>query len=371
MKKYTPIPATSEYNKEICELFALPMRGMISLSKERSPDFFSGAGIQNSSPETYIYKDPENGELCAVYSIGKREVYINGEQQKIQYLSDLRIPPKYRGGVLSPLIWDDILTSEQLGKLVQTAILTDNANMIRSVEKINALGKEKGLPYYHFIGKIVTCILSLPRRQKTFQSSGDYEIRYAKEKDIPAMQEFFNKEAPKRQFYPHYEFSELKTNAYYSDLAIENYILVLKNDVIIGMSGVWNQDNIWRTKIVAYDKKIAILRPFVNLYNYLKGGIHLPKAGSKLRNIYLHTTLIQDDNAAVFESILKYMLDTLPREKYDQLILGLSEFAPCVKALDAFKNKRIMGGNYYLISKYPDLVEQFQGKNFYMEVARI
>lgn len=371
MKKYTPIPATPEYNQEICELFALPMRGMISLSKERSPNFFSGASIQNSLPETYIYKDPENGELCAVYSIGKREVYINGEQQNIQYLSDLRIPPKYRGGVLSPLIWSDILESEQLGKLVQTAVLTDNANMIRSVEKINALGKEKELPYYHFVGKIVTCILPLPRRQKTPPPSDAYEIRFAKESDIQAMQTFFNQEAPKRQFYPHYEFNELKTNPYYSGIAIEDYVLVLKNNVIIGMSGVWNQDNIWRTKIVSYDKKIAMLRPLVNLYNRLKGGIHLPKAGSKLRNIYLHTTLIQDDNAAVFESILKYMLHTLPREKYDQVILGLSEFDPCVKALEVFKNKRIMGGNYYLISKYPELVEQFQGKNFYMEVARI
>lgn len=371
MRNYTILPATAEHNQEICDLFAIPMEGMISLSKERSPDFFAGANIQNNFPETYIYKKQSDGEICAVCSLGRRDVYVDGQRRKLQYMSDLRVHPKYQGGVVGAVVLNHVFKSGKLDDLAQTAVLSDNETMLKAVEKINRYGKKRDLSYYNYIGKIITCLLPLPRRQKSFKSAATFQIRQANEADIPAMQAFFNVEAPKRAFYPHYDFSLLNEHPYYTDISIEDYLLVIENDEIIGITGIWNQDDIWRTKVVSYDKKLNFVRPALNFFNTFKGGIHLPPEGSKLRNIYLHTILIKNDNMDVFEVVLRYLLQTLPREKYDQIVLSLSEYNTCTKALNKFSNKRILYGNYYLVTKDMNLVRRFEGKDFYMEVARI
>jgi len=363
--------ATPVYNKIICELFAFPMKGLISLSKERTPDFFAGAEIQNNFPESYIYINEDNNELAAVVSIGRREVYVEGNKIKLQYLSDMRIRPKYRGGLLSFIVLKDILGSGKIDALAQTAVLADNATMLNSIEKLNRFCKKRGLPYYNYIGKIVTCLLPLPHKPKPPNINSSLNIRWATTADIQAVQDFLDTEAPKRNFYPHYNLSQLNKHPYYANLNIQNYLLAFKNGEIVGVTGIWDQDEIWRTKVVAYDNKLKLVKPFLNFYNHFGGGLHLPKEGSKLRNLYLHTILIKDDDPAVFEQLLKYLCQTISLKNYDQLVLGLSEFDNCLQAINSFRNKRLLYGNYYLVAKNKELVDRYTGGNFYMEVARI
>jgi len=370
-KTFKLLAATPTYNKAICKLFALPMKGMISLSKERSPDFFAGAKIQNNYPESYIYVNQQNNDLAAAFSIGRREVYVEGVLTKMQYLSDLRIHPKYRGGTVGYVALNEIFGSCKLDTFSQTAVLSDNVAMLKGIEKLNRFCKKRDLAYYNYIGKIVTCILPLARKTKPLKPNKQFEIRWANETDIQTMQAFVNAEAPRRSFYPHYEFNQLNKHPYYDGLSIGDYLLVLKQGEIIGITGIWDQDEIWRTKVVTYDKKLQLARSFLNFYNRFKGGMHLPVAGSKLRNLYLHTILIKDNNPAIFESVLKHLNNKINKHQYDQIVLGLSEYDPLKKTLNAFKNKRILYGNYYLVTKDSEIVNHYKGKNFYMELARI
>jgi len=363
--------ATPEYNEAICELFAFPMKGLISLSKERTPDFFAGAKIQNNFPESYIYINEDNNELAAVVSIGRREVYMESNKVKLQYLSDMRIRPKYRGGLLSFIVLKDILGSGKLDVLAQTAVLADNVTMLNSIEKLNRFCKKRGLPYYNYIGKIVTCLLPLPRRPKPSNIHSSLNIRWATAAETQAVQDFVDTEAPKKNFYPHYNLGQLNQHPYYANLNIQNYLLAFENGEIVGVTGVWDQDEIWRTKVVAYDRKLKLVKPFLNFYNHFAGGLRLPKEGSKLLNLYLHSILIKNDDPSVFEQLLKYMLYSIGGDKYDQLVLGLSEFDNCLTALNRFRNKRLLYGNYYLVTEDEALVKRYEGENFYMEVARI
>jgi len=162
--------------------------------------------------------------------------------------------------------------------------------------------------------------------------------------------------------------SSLFIHPYYNGLSIGNYLLVLKQDEIIGITGIWDQDEIWRTKVVDYNKKLQLVRPVLNFYNRFKGGMHLPVEGSKLRNVYLHTILIKEDDSAIFELILKHLSNKINKHQYDQIVLGLSEYDPLTNALNAFNNKRILYGNYYLVTKDMEIVNHYKGKNFYMEV---
>jgi len=201
-KNFKLLTATPAYNEAICKLFALPMKGMISLSKERTPDFFAGAKIQNNYPESYIYINEQNNELAVAFSIGRREAYVEGEFTKLQYLSDLRIHPKYRGGSVGYIALNEIFGSGKLDVFSQTAVLSDNVAMLKGIEKLNRFCKKRNLAYYNFIGKIVTCILPLPRKTKPLKPNKQFEIRWATEADIPAMQTYLNAEAPKQSFYP-------------------------------------------------------------------------------------------------------------------------------------------------------------------------
>ncbi|MDX5298134.1 MAG: hypothetical protein LPK85_04190 [Gammaproteobacteria bacterium] len=302
-------PATAEDTKGLLALInSTPQPGDITINFERMPDFFHGARIVTSTPDIWVMRDEVRDTLAAVFSIGSRPVYVNGERRDVRYGNDLRIHPDYRGGRSLVRLFKkyrEIMEHEWM----QTVILNDNTLSLDTVGSGRA-----GLPMYYPFGELHTQMVFLRQpitRRVRRPASGRVQIRRADATDIPVMQTFFDHEAPLRQFYPDYRFSDIERDQdYHRDLSIRDFFLAFEDGRLVGMVGVWDQKHFKQTRFVRYSGSIRWLRPINNLHTRLFGGVNLPPAGNTLNYLMLHCTLITDNRIDIFEALFDQVFMT-------------------------------------------------------------
>src|SRR5690349_8686647 len=66
-----------------------PMRGQISLTLEREPNYFADALWPGTEKQTLIAR--ENGRMVCVGSCTLRDRFVNGQSRRVGYLGGLRL----------------------------------------------------------------------------------------------------------------------------------------------------------------------------------------------------------------------------------------------------------------------------------------
>jgi len=340
-----------------------PQEGQVHLNFERNPDFFHATGVTTTEPDVWVMIDHQNAILLASFSIGKREVYVDGRKRITRYGNDLRIHQDYRGGrTLIRLFkkYHQLMQDEWM----QTVILDDNKT------SINAIGSGRlSLPTYHQAGQFLTHMVDMKKKQyKPVMLS----VRRAKEEDKPQMQAFFNLNAPLKEFYPCYDFSQVGTSSsYYRGIKIEDYYLAYDDDGLVGMCGVWDQKAYKQTRFVSYQGKMKTLRHLNNLKSKLFGGLQLPKPGECANYLSMHSIVCDDNKVDIFKDLLNTILKHYHNSKYEALIFGFDKRDPLHQASDGLKAYQLLS-NHYLASYQNNPTEALdKNRLFYLEPTRL
>src|SRR5450432_4068328 len=92
-------PATRDDDAGIRELLAgNPLPGRIALTYEREPDYFRGCATMGRDCQVLIARVGESGgELIGVACRAVRPAFINGREERLGYLGQLRVDPRHRG----------------------------------------------------------------------------------------------------------------------------------------------------------------------------------------------------------------------------------------------------------------------------------
>lgn len=317
-----------------------PQQGSICLNFERSPNFFHATDTTTTEPEVWLMEDNNKQRLAASFSIGKRYVYVNGEKRLTRYGNDLRIHQDYKGGrTLFRLFkkYRDLMQDEWM----QTVILEENKS------SINTVGSGRlSLPNYHEAGKLVTHMIAL--NQKIEKSK--HTIRRAGSSDIKSMQDFFDQNAKKKQFYPYYDFSEIDSgNPYYRNLNLNSYFLCFNDKELVGIAGVWDQKSFKQTRFLSYHGNIKVLRHISNFNSKLFGGLNLPAPGSLGNYISMHSVLCKDNDPLLLKSLIAQIMSDYRNSSYDALILGFDQQDILHKGVENLK-RHSLTSNHYLAS---------------------
>ena len=72
-----------------------PMRGAVSVTFEREPDYFRGANIAGGEDQTIVAFD--DGRLVCMGRCTRRECWVNGAARRAGYLGELRLDASARG----------------------------------------------------------------------------------------------------------------------------------------------------------------------------------------------------------------------------------------------------------------------------------
>lgn len=358
-------PATFDDGPHILDLIRrTPQRGLVTLNFERDPDFYLGACVSCEDPEIWVAGE-DTGPLLAVFNVGRRTLYVNGEPRRLRYAHDLRVDLQARGGLLLHRMFRQLRRILAEGEWMQTVILEENRASIDTVGSGRA-----GLPRYYPHGEIETSLLSTAFARRPLSLPG-IDVARATIADIPALQAFLDAQAPLRQFFPAYQLGGLLVaDRYFTDLAPENYLLALRGGEIVGVLGDWDQAAFKKTRVLAYPGVTQWVRPLYNALRPLTGGLRLPPAGGTLRYRMLHTLAIRDQDPELLRLLLAHQLYA-HREAADALVLGAFRGDPLLPALRGLR-RRTQASRHYLVSYDGDPREQLDpGLLPYVDLARL
>ncbi|GIC76965.1 hypothetical protein [Moritella sp. F3] len=361
---YTRPAQANDSDELIALIAATPQQGAITINFERAPDFFMATKVVTQKPDVWVAIERESERVAAIFSIGHRDVYVNGVRQAIRYGNDLRIHPDFKSGrTLFNLLkcYRQAMDCDWM----QTVILSDNNT------SLNSIGSGRSItPTYYDFGEMTTHMLYLTRPRPIQKSK--FNIRKADHNDIELMQVFFEQQAKTKQFYPHYDFIKLLNgDEYYRGLVISNYYLMFEGQQLVAMAGIWDQSSFKQTRFVAYSKLMAVVRLLNNAYSTLFGGMMLPKAGDKLRYVSLHSLLVINDDEKLFSRLLAHIYNDCLAQNYQALVCGLPSVDSRQRILEQYRSK-VLYSKHFIASYHDDPRGDFDNTYpLYLEAARL
>ena len=354
--------ATLADDKSIRDLLKnVSQEGLISLGFEREPSYFSAISVSYNKPEIYVYEDLKNSQIIGMFSAGLRNLYINGKPELVRYTGDLRIHPDHQG---TRVMFRMIKTLKSiLGKegWAHTVILSDNQKSLDTVSKARA-----GMPQYFHHTTFHTYTIPPQRRLIKPVFKSNINTRPALASDIIAMQKFFDDNAPKKQFFPCYDLSKLDGNGFYNSLNISNYQLAFSGNKIVGLLGLWNQEQFKQTRVIGY--KYPVIR-LIN--NFILRGVKLPKKGATLSYEYVHTILIADNKPDILSALL-HSASHAPSYSKNPIVIGLDSKDPLNCALTPLRKLTLKSEHF--LTTYADNPPPLLSTKYpytYPEVARL
>ncbi|MEY4936180.1 MAG: hypothetical protein RIS64_2539 [Bacteroidota bacterium] len=360
-------PADDAGARTLCKI---PVSGNIVLALEREPNYYAGALLQYENPEIYVCHAPHTGGVCGLFSIGYRRIFMGGQLQKQRYFADLRIDPAFQKTRLFYQIVQYLKTHHLTptdGNAALTVVFTDNLIMQNMIKKRNG---DIRTPCYHYVCNYFTQIMPLSSHRNPFYNYPKYIVRKATMADAHLMQSFLLENAPKKQGYPYYDYTQM-SHSYYQNLDFNNYYLAFEMGKLVGFCAVWNQKNIKQTRIVSYSKFFSLARPIINMVSKIIGGFQLPPAGSISNYFYIHNVLITNNLTNIFETLLHQIQSEHQQKRYDYFMVGLCEGDDLLNIFTKIKSKRTVQGKVYAVNDSIIPPSYVDYRPYYLEIGRI
>ena len=353
-------------NPKIQDLVSkITMPGVATMCFQRSPDFFTGAKIIGDEFVLTVADDSERPDVLAGLTvISGRDLYISGAKRRVYYSGDTRGDPFYRRrGIASDMFvaQKEYRTGQDL---LQGIVLKENTAPLDAAKRA-----ADGVLFDYWISHTIETSFIYTRKLKPRVLAG-IEIRAATAADVPAMQAFFDREAPRRNGYPVYDFAKVVAgDSYYTGIRIGDYALAMKNGAIVGMLGGWDQKAFKQTRIMGFKPIVAAIRPLYNLYAGLFGGFKLPGVGGMLNYLTLHTTLVQGDDTAVYQALIDWIMVN-QGSKYDALACAVTHGDPLVEVPRGYKRQKLFSSHFWL-SYGDDPRPGIDNRPLYVELGRL
>jgi len=343
------------------------MQGDMALSFRREPDYFLGCGVQGGRSQIIKCTDHRTGRIVGLGARHSKNLFVNGIETRVGYLSDLRGDPNVRKRTLLArgyAFLRELHVAEPL-PLYFSVILDGNDEAVANLTAARA-----GLPIYENRGRIRTPAIHLDRR-KPEQLCDGVTIRKATASVIPQVFTFLNRENASKQLAPSYRDQKPGSPAL-SGLTPENFYLAYRGERIVGCVAAWDQSGFRQTHVESYSGALRTARPFYNIAAYISSLHALPAPGEKVPYLYLSMIAAEDNRKDIFAALLRTVYRDQRSGNYHFLIAGLHEQDPLSQVLDDYRNIDA-GGSLYLIY-YPEdavYVSKLDDRLFYIDMATV
>ena len=274
-----------------------PMRGAISISLEREPNYFTE--IPDETRTTIVAR--AGSRLICVGSCAFRSRFVNGSRRRVGYLGALRLDAPYAGRfdiLRRGYKFFHELQKDEPADFYFTAIASDNVPARRFLER-----QLPGMPRYEFIGEFVTFLI---------------RTRSAKTRIHPPPANFNNELSSAFQFAP---CDELPAHP------------------------IWDQRHFKQTVIRGYSPWLSALRPILNGF-----GARLPAVGETLSNAFM--TGVPTSELAL-PDWLASCLDEAHQRRIQFLTVGFAANDPRLEIVRRHFRAREYRSRLYIV-RWPD-----------------
>jgi hypothetical protein len=342
------------------------MRGEITVSLEREPDYFLAAGIEGPRHHSIVARDTATGRLVGVGSRSVRPSFVDGQTVMLPYLGSLRVDGNRRGR--GRLLSGGYEVCRSLRRPDETpyaitSIIADN----RPARRLLEAGLPR-LPRYDPIDSFSTVVIPTRGSRRRPRPSAD---RGADE-DLEGIAERLQEDHRRRQFAPRWTTEDLRSNERTPGLEPHDFHIVRRGGEIAACLAVWDQRSFKQAVVREYGKRLRRARPWLNLLERWLGVPRLPAPGHRLECAFISHVAAGDDPDLLVALVESARRDAAHRG-CDSVIVGFSQRSPMLGPLLREFRHRVYRSVVYLV--HWDDVEggprPLSGRAAHLEVATL
>jgi hypothetical protein len=302
-----------------------PMPGRISLSFEREPNFALGCAVTGDHHDIVVARAGEGREVVGVAVRSTRRVFINGVEQRVGYLGQLRVDDRFRGRWLVSRGFSLLADIDRADPVpVYLASIVDGNDEATGVL---VRRRRSSFPAFHEVTSYRTLALALRRSRRT--APGEEEIVAASPEQIPALIGFLRTHGRRRQLFPAWTEDAVRNFAPLG-LSIDNIRVARRDGRVVGVIGLWDQSAYKQAVVRGYS---GWLKPAGWL-----GGLIVPRIGAHVRSAYAAMICIANDDLAVFSCLLRHVCDLAAAARFEYLVLGLDVRDPLLAIARSYRH---------------------------------
>ncbi|MEM9418751.1 MAG: hypothetical protein AAGA25_06780 [Planctomycetota bacterium] len=294
---------------QLQKLYAQSMPGRITLSLRADPDYRRALDIQGDRHDTVIVRQRDNGQAVAMGSRSVHPLWINGDIQRVGYLSSLRNSPGVRLPrrlVAEAFNWLLDQRRSDEAEFDLTSILTDNHTARRALER-----GVKGMPRYTPIGEFNTCAF------RAVEHKPLAACRRLTERDTPALEALLCQDHHGYHARPAASFSPSSDTPHQS-LAYES------DGQLLGVAILWDQRAIKQTVVEDLSAPLKRYRRVINLGCRVLGRPGLPRPGESVAAVYGTHLAFPEEQPRVLRHLIRALQAEAFTHQADTLIVGLT-----------------------------------------------
>jgi hypothetical protein len=295
--------ATEEDDEAIRRLLREnPMGGEIRLSFEREPDYFRSTQIAGADEQTIL--GFERGRLIGLGRCSVRDRYVNGRVRRVGYLSDLRLDSSAQGRF--DLLRRGYRFFRELHRIHPadfyfTSVAADNFRSLRFLER-----GLPGMPIYDPLADFVTLLISVPRpaRRATQLQAQGRKFMAGSAADVSALAGLLNSHARQYNLAAAWDEEKIRSLEHHG-LSPASFQLLVDGGRVVAGGALWDQRRFRQIVIRGYGRRLARVRPWLNLVAGVLGGPQLPRAGSTLAHGFLSPLAVSPDDRQALLALIE------------------------------------------------------------------
>jgi hypothetical protein len=301
------------------------MGGDIGLSLEREPSYFDYSGVDGPFHQVVIGKEPGEDKLVGMASRSIRPYYYNGSIQQIGYLSQLRfaVPHRRFFPLQQGFRYMKELHGDKRTPFYLTSIMEDNIPANRVLKSGTG-----GLPCYKEYCRFTTHTIATLRKRSSRNPPDGIRVESGSPARTSEVIDFLHDNNKMFQFAPVWDVDTLFNPTMTPCLSIENFILAIENEKIVGCMALWDQRRFKQAVIRSYSINLTRWRFLINFAAALRGVPKLPAVNSILPHCYLSHIGIGDLRSEVFGVLLNSALQKARLEKIPLMTVGFAAQHP-------------------------------------------
>jgi hypothetical protein len=357
--------ATKADDGELRELLRhISMPGNITLAFLREPSFFLAEQAGSAASQVIVCKDRQKGQLVGMGSRSIRCVYIDGKPTSVGYLSMLRGIPQARRNIALARGYKYLKELHADGAVPYyfTTIMDDNTDA-----KALLTSGRAGLPVYKPAAHLITYLIPLTKKRGRQKIRN--EVSRGNPDRLPEAVAFLQQWNSRYQFAPVYTPQDmLGQSNLLPAFSWENLYVYRKNGKVLGTLGVWDQQSFKQTAVTAFSRRMEVIRPFYNLFAYVRGIPRLPRAGASINILY---AAFMSGDKSIFAELLRRACIDWSGKGYDYLSVGFCEDNELSSFASRYATQRIASTLYLVYWQDSGVLLPETNRPVHVEIATL
>jgi hypothetical protein len=331
------------------------MPGRVRMSFCREPNFSIGCAVTGDDCRILVARAEPDGEIVGVACRSVRRVFLNGREQRIGYLGQLRVDQRWRGRWLVSrgfALLEELHRADPVPAYL-ASIVEGNYDAIGVL--VNK--RRKSFPIFQEAARYVTLALKVHRSKGP--TRGSAEVVRGSADRLEELSTFLRTEGRRRQLSSVWTIDALRRLDTYG-LPLDDFRIAQRNGQIVGVVALWDQSAYKQSVIRGYSGWLKPVAPI------------LPRPGTHLRSAYAALVSIASDDASVFDALL-YEISTLASSRgFDYLLIGFDSRDRLIDI--ARRHRHIAYPSRLYLASWPNggpCHEQLDAHPLYVDIATL